>query len=303
MLKSVTSELSMEMIARAKQSVVRVQSGGRGVGTGVVWRSHAGESEVITNFHVVANTANIRVQLSDDREFDATVMARSPELDLAMLKINIGNLAPALVADSTRLRVGEMVFAVGNPWGARDVVTQGIVSGFGKVEVRARGANGINGTAEFVRSDVALAPGNSGGPLLNAHGEVIGINAMILGGDLSVAIPSHVAAEWVAGQPDRPVRLGIVVQPVDVPAKVSQAKRGLLVMNVEADGPAAHALMIGDVVLGVSGESLDSPDSFIAHVSKFARARGQVQLNILRGGRAQDVDISVTQNVRRREDV
>ena len=283
----------MEMVAQAKQSVVRVQSGGRGVGTGVVWRSQAGESEVITNAHVVADTTNIRIQLNDDREFEASVTARSPELDLAMLKINIGNLAPALVADSTHLRIGEMVFAIGNPWGARDVVTQGIVSGFGKVEVRTRGGKGM---AEYVRSDVALAPGNSGGPLLNASGEVVGINAMILGGDLSVAIPSHVAAEWVAGQPDRPVRLGIVVQAVDVPAKVSQAKRGLLVMNVEADGPAADALMIGDVVLGVSGERLDSPDAFIAHVSKFARARGQVQLNILRGGRAQDVDIHVKQS-------
>ena len=297
MLKNVASQMAMDMIAQAKQSVVRVQSGGRGVGTGVMWRSQAGESEVLTNAHVVADTSHIRIQLNDDREFDATVTARSPELDLAMLKINIGNLTPALVADSTRLRVGELVFAIGNPWGARDVVTQGIVSGFGKVAVQDR-ASGAKGTAEYVRSDVALAPGNSGGPLLNASGEVVGINAMILGGDLSVAIPSHVAAEWVAGQPDRPVRLGIVVQPVDVPGKMSQVKRGLLVMNVEADGPAASALMIGDVVLGVSGQMLESPDSLITQVSKYARSRGQVQLNILRGGLARDVDIPFVSTAR-----
>jgi serine protease Do len=193
--------LSENMIAQARAFVVRVQSGGRGVGTGIVWRSNASASEVLTNFHVVANTQHICVVLSDgagnEREAHAEVTNRSPELDLAVLKIGIGNLASAPVADSSKLRVGEWAFAIGNPWGARDVVTQGIVSGFGKVEIR-----GTNRTADYIRSDVALAPGNSGGPLLNALGEVIGINAMILGGDLSVAIPSQVATEWVAGQPE-----------------------------------------------------------------------------------------------------
>ena len=193
-------------IAEAKAFVVRVQSGGQGVGTGIVWRSNTNTSEILTNFHVVANTKHIRVVLSNDTEAQAEVTNRSPELDLAMLKISVGNLASAPVADSSTLRVGEWVFAIGNPWGARDVVTQGIVSGFGKAEIR-----GTNRSAEYIRSDVALAPGNSGGPLLNARGEVIGINAMILGGDLSVAIPSHVASEWVAGQPDKPARLGIDV--------------------------------------------------------------------------------------------
>ena len=192
----------IETVEQAKTFVVRVQSGGRGVGTGIVWRSNANTSDVLTNFHVVAHTKHIRVMLSDDREADAEITNRSPELDLALLKIKLGNLAPAPVADSSKLRVGEWVFAIGNPWGARDVVTHGIVSGFGKVEIR-----GTNRTAEYVRSDVTLAPGNSGGPLLNARGEVIGINAMILGGDLSVAIPSHVAAEWLAGQRDKPVRV------------------------------------------------------------------------------------------------
>ena len=301
MLKDVLSEIVVELMTAAKQSVVRVQSGDRGVGTGIVWRSHAGESEILTNFHVVADTRNIRVQLNDGREFDATVTSRNPQLDLAMLSVRVGDLTPALVADSTRLRVGELVFAIGNPWGARDVVTQGIVSGFGKVEVREGGRESRGGprvTAEYVRSDVALAPGNSGGPLLNARGEVIGINAMILGGDLSVAIPSHVAAEWLAGQPDRPVRLGITVQPVEVPASMlaqrSEARQGLLVIDVEAQGLAANNLLIGDVVLGVSGQLLESPDALTAQVSHYARQRGRVQLNILRGGQAKDVDIEVS---------
>ncbi len=291
--------LSESMVAAAKPFVVRVQSGGRGVGTGIVWRSNARTSEILTNFHVVANTKHIRVVLSNDAEHDAEVTNRSPELDLALLKINLGNLTPAPVADSSNpkmLRVGEWVFAIGNPWGARDVVTQGIVSGFGKVGIR-----GTNRTAEYIRSDVALAPGNSGGPLLNARGEVIGINAMIMGGDLSVAIPSHVATEWVAGQPDKPVRLGIVVQLVLVPTKGfslgawAQAKQGLLVMDVEQGGPAAQALMVGDVVLGVGGQAVENPDALAASVARNAsgNARGNVRLNVLRGGALRDVDVSI----------
>jgi serine protease Do len=284
-------------VAEAKAFVVRVQSGGKGVGTGIVWRSTASSSEVLTNFHVVANTKHIRVVLSDDagngREADAEVTQHNPELDLAMMKIGVGHLSPAPIADSSKLRVGEWVFAIGNPWGARDVVTHGIVSGFGKVGMR-----GTNRTAEYIRSDVALAPGNSGGPLLNVRGEVIGINAMIMGGDLSVAIPSHVATEWVAGQPDKPVRLGIVVQPVFVPAKSfslgawAQARHGLLVMDVEVGGPSAQALMVGDVVIGVGGQVVENTDALVASVNRNAR-HGNVRLNVLRGGALCDVDVKV----------
>lgn len=199
--------LAVNVLTRAKESVVQVRSSGRGIGTGVIWHSANSLSTVLTNHHVVAaEQGPIRVVLPDDREFIAQVILRSPDLDLAMLRIDTGAATAAQVADSSRLRIGQLVFAIGNPWGARDVVTHGIVSGFGRV-----GIHGTDRTAEYVRSDVALAPGNSGGPLLNALGEVIGINAMIMGGDMSVAIPSHVATAWLAQSCDSVAPQGIAV--------------------------------------------------------------------------------------------
>ncbi len=196
----------VDTLAQATTSVVQLRQHERGVGTGIIWSTHTASSLILTNHHVVAGLVGagegkqrgaIRVSLHDGREVDAVVAAHNPNLDLALLQIPLGELPTAPVADSRRLRVGEWVFAIGNPWGARDVVTHGIVNGFGKVGLGNRDHHRIT---EYVRSDVALAPGNSGGPLLNARGEVIGINAMIMGGDLSVAIPSHVAVAWLNEQ-------------------------------------------------------------------------------------------------------
>jgi serine protease Do len=277
------------VIDEAKRSVVQVLSGGRGIGTGVVWRSNANSSEIVTNAHVVAGApqrgkGGLRVVTSDGREMNATVTATQPQLDLAMLSVDAGSLPAANVADSTLLRVGEIVYAIGNPWGNVGVVTAGIVSGAGEIAIQ-----GTDRKANYIRSDVQLAPGNSGGPLLNADGAVIGINAMIFGGDLSVAIPSHVASEWLAGAPDRPVWLGIGVQPVKLPAQ----KQGLLVVEVQPDGAAAQALLVGDIVVGVSGEPVPDADRFIGAVTRSARQRGAARLNVLRGGVQRDVEVTV----------
>lgn len=278
------------VIDEAKASVVQVLSGGRGIGTGVVWRSAGNHSEIVTNAHVVAGAerrngkGGLRVVTADGRELDATVTATQMQLDLAMLRVEAGDLPAAKVADSSQLRVGEIVYAIGNPWGNVSVVTAGIVSGAGDIAIQ-----GTDRTAHYIRSDVQLAPGNSGGPLLNAEGAVVGINAMIFGGDLSVAIPSHVASEWIAGAPERPVRLGIGVQPVMLPAQ----KQGLLVVDVQPDGAAANALLVGDIVLGVAGEPVKDADRFIGAVTRTARQRGAARLNILRGGVPQDIDVTV----------
>lgn len=190
--------MSAEMIAAAKASVVQVHVGGRGVGTGVIWNSDPVRSAIVTNAHVVAGAGRwplggLRVITADERSLAARVLAANPRLDLALLEVNVGGLPAARVGDSTQLRVGELVFAIGNPWGQPGVVTSGIISGLGSLT-----GPGAGRMTPYIRSDVQLAPGNSGGPLLDASGEVIGINAMIFGGDLAVAIPSHVVAEWMA---------------------------------------------------------------------------------------------------------
>jgi serine protease Do len=193
-LSDIISTSGAALIDRVKLSTVQVKAGGRGIGTGVVWRAGADACEIVTNAHVVDGVPDhaVRVTLDDGREAQVRVVEADRQLDLALLRAPIGGAKPARVAPSARLRVGELVFALGNPWGQVGVATRGIVSGAGQVGWR----NGRS--VRYVRSDVQLAPGNSGGPLVDASGDVVGINAMIFGGDLSVAIPSDVVREWLA---------------------------------------------------------------------------------------------------------
>jgi serine protease Do len=264
---------------RARASVVQVRGRGQGGGSGVAWRDGA---TVMTNFHVVAGVGErLEILTHDDRRHPARLIAGNPRLDLALLAVEGAGLTPLPVGDSARLRVGELVFAVGNPWGNRGVVTAGVVSGLGELPA-APGER----PARYIRSDVRLAPGNSGGPLLNARGEVVGINAMIFGGDLSVAIPSHVAADWAQRLPARPVYLGVGVQQAELPAALAAAGRrtGLLVAKLAADGPAARAgLLVGDLLLALDGASLASSDDLLEALG--GRAPGDaVRLDLGRGG-------------------
>jgi serine protease Do len=275
----------VEMIERVGPSVVQVQSGGRGIGAGVIWRSDGG---IITNYHVVAGGRGpVRVALRDGRSFDAKVVNSNPTLDLALLQVDAKDLPAALVADSTQLRVAELVFAVGHPWGHLNVVTAGIISSVGEIPIR-----GTNRTAQYLRSDVQLGPGNSGGPLLDAQGAVVGVNAMIFGGDLAIAIPSHVASEWVAGQPSRKVYLGVGIQPVELP---SQDRAGLMVVAIEPDGPAHRAgLHIGDVLLAVSGQSLDGPDTLSDVLARSATHDNRVRLQLMRAGATRELEVELS---------
>ncbi len=287
------------MIDRVKPGVVQVRCGQRGAGAGIVWRADGG---ILTNDHVIAagerfgGRASIQVHLADGRTFDARVVNRNQSLDLAMLEIPASDLPALPVGDSTRLRVGELVLAIGHPWGQRDIVTAGIISGLGSVPVQ-----GSRQSVRYIRSDVRLAPGNSGGPLLDAHGTVMGINAMIFGGDLSVAIPSHIATEWVAGPPGRPVFLGVQVQPVrlgDVPALRNRAAyaAGMLIVGIEAGGPADRAAMlVGDVVLDVEGQPVPDAETLLGSLAERS-AQGQMRLQVLRGGTIQTVQVDMARS-------
>jgi len=200
---------------RVQRSLVVVQNGHQGAGAGVIWRS---TGYIVTNYHVVAqprgffggrhrsgnsrvSTGAFSVTLPDGRAVPAQLVAEQPELDLALLKVDERDLQPAPVADSRELRVGQMVLAVGHPWGQKGVVTAGIISGLSTAHTQA--ADGSHRSVPIVRSDVTLAPGNSGGPLVNATGGVVGINTMVVGGDLGVAIPSHVVESFVQSILDR----------------------------------------------------------------------------------------------------
>jgi serine protease Do len=174
-----------ELVQRVMPSLVIVRGHRFGAGAGIVWDVNG---LILTNNHVVGRRTPI-VVLQNDREYESRLIARDPDVDLALLSIDATDLTPLQPA-SVSPRVGEMVFAFGHPWGQRNTVTRGIVSAL----VSAQNRRGD--TLPVVRSDAPLAPGNSGGPLVNAKGEVIGINAMIIGGDQSVSIAASVAKDF-----------------------------------------------------------------------------------------------------------
>jgi serine protease Do len=286
-----------DLIDHVRPSVVQVRSGGRGNGTGVIWRANGA---ILTNDHVVAHAnGRIEVLLTDGRTLAATVGARNADLDLALLEVSADDLPAAAVGDSAQLRVGELVFAVGHPWGQPWVVTAGIVSGLGEVPVRgASDAGAAKGRmAQYVRSDVRLAPGNSGGPLLNARGEVVGINAMIFGGDLAVSIPSHVASEWTVAPTRGRTYLGASVAPAEFPVPLrkgawAQRNTGLLVVEIAADGPAARAgLAVGDLLLDAAGTPLEGVAALRDLLTE--QAARVVRLYLARDGAIVPIDINL----------
>lgn len=177
------------VIAAVRPSLVTVFAKRFGAGAGIIWSA---DGLVLTNRHVIGRQTPV-VLLADERKLDAEVIATDEEVDLALLRVNAADLAAARIGDSTQLRVGEMVATFGHPWGQRNAASFGIVSHLGSAMTQ-----GERGVVPIIRTDARLAPGNSGGPLLNAAGEVIGINTMIVGGNQGIAIPSAVALDFVS---------------------------------------------------------------------------------------------------------
>ncbi len=174
-----------ELLVRIRPVLAVVQTDRRGAGAGIL----AGDGWVLTNHHVVARGRSFKVILDDGASYQARVLSHDPEVDLALLEIP-ANGHPAAVFSEREPRPGELVFAFGHPWGERAVLTGGVLSAVTVARTR-------RGEIPVLRTDARLAPGNSGGPLLNAAGEVIGLNAMIFGGDQGIAIPTNVIREFL----------------------------------------------------------------------------------------------------------
>ena len=280
------------MIEDVQRSVVQVRGSGLGIGAGVIW---PGDGLVLTNHHVISGRrrrGNLRVALHDGRTLDADVVKSGRNLDLALLRLEgeYGDLPETPLGDSEALRVGELVYAIGHPWGSVGAVSAGIVGGVGEL----RGP-GRNSSVRYVRSDVALAPGNSGGPLLNARGEVVAINAMIFG-LMALSIPSNAAKAWVAGE-HRP-RLGIGVLPVELPASLRQeaGTAGIVVAGVETGGAADRAgLLVGDVLLAIAGKPLGEAETLLEAV---AHAGDVVSLQVMRGGKIMVMEVRLEESGR-----
>ena len=174
-----------ELLGRIRPVLAVVMDKRRGAGAGIL----VGNGLVLTNAHVAGRGRSLQVVLADDKNYPAKLVASDPAVDLALLQIPANGHSTAVLSEETP-HPGEMVFAFGHPWGQRNVLTGGVLSAVTSL-------HGRQGVLSVLRADVQLAPGNSGGPLLNAAGEVIGLNAMIFGGDQSVAIPVGVIREFL----------------------------------------------------------------------------------------------------------
>jgi len=227
-----------EIAEQLRRSTVLIHSGGRGSGSGVIW---SGSGVLVTNAHVVRSTRPT-VQLWDGREFEASVQSRDPWRDLAELHIDAVNLPAASAADSSQVRPGELAIAIGNPMGFVGALATGVIHGVGPL----RGL----GSQNWVQAEVLLAPGNSGGPLADARGKIVGINTMVAG-RLALAIPSNAVRDFLSAIPSDG-RLGVTVHPALIPSPGSRAKTfGLVVLEVEPESPAGRAsLLPGDILLG-----------------------------------------------------
>lgn len=264
-----------EIAESLRRSTVMIHAGGRGNGSGVIWSS---DGVIVTNAHV-AQRRQLRVQLWDSRELDATVIASDPLRDVASLRVRGSNLPAAAIGNSSRLRPGELAIAIGNPMGFVGALTTGVIHNVGPLP-------GL-GPQHWVQAGVRLAPGNSGGPLADAAGRVIGINTMVAG-RLALAIPSDAVVEFLAGgisnrQPSENW-LGVTLYPVQVPRNGDRGAKtfGLVVLNVELNSPAARAsLLPGDILLGAE----DRPFSVLEDLSRALRGEGPrtLRLEFLRG--------------------
>jgi serine protease Do len=263
-----------EIAERVRRSTVQVRlPGAQAGGSGVIATA---DGKMVTNAHV-ARGGRTSVELWDGRELPASLVARDPRRDLAVLQVEAAGLSAATLGDSGALRVGELVMAIGNPLGFVGALTTGVVHALGKLP-------GF-GPQNWVLADVRLAPGNSGGPLADAHGRVIGINTMIVQG-LGAAVPSNAVAAFLRRGASG-FSLGVTVQAV----RLENRSIGLLVLKVEPGSPAAAApLWVGDLLTGADGKPFGTVDD-LHHA--LDTAGGVIHMQFLRGDRSLTREVAV----------
>lgn len=268
------------------------------LGSGVVV-NHDGY--VLTNYHVVQAADAIEVALADGRKDTAKVVGADPDTDLAVLKLaSLRNLPAATLAPDRGLRVGDVVLAIGNPFGVGQTTTQGIVSALG------RNGLGLNTYENFIQTDAAINPGNSGGALVDAQGNLVGINTAIYsesGGSMGIgfATPIDIARKVM----DEIVKTGGVkrgwlgVEPQDLTPELARAfqldrdARGVIIAGVLRDGPAAKGgLRVGDIVQTVNGNPMMDTSALLAEIAQLTPGQ-RATLGVLRGGKVAELTVMV----------
>ena len=256
---------------------------------------------ILTNNHMVEQAQEVKVSLADGRETKARILGADKRTDLAVLRVEMEALPHATMGDSEKMEVGDIVLAIGNPFGLGETVTMGIVSALG------RGSLGLADYEDFIQTDAAINPGNSGGALVNTRGEVIGINTAIYsrsGGyqGIGFAIPSNMARDVL----DDIVKSGHVVRGYagfaiqGLTAELARAfglqdTRGAVVSGVDPDGPAARGgLQRGDVIVSFRGHAVASDNDVRTQLSRL-KPGDQAVLEVVRDGRRRDVTLVLSE--------
>ncbi len=268
------------------------------LGSGVIMHYKNGKFYILTNSHVVQNSKEVKVRFDQHTEKRAKVVGTDPRTDVAVVEVPAEGIENpegrvARLGDSDKLKVGQIVIAIGNPYGLERTVTMGVISAL-------RRSIGITQYESFIQTDAAINPGNSGGPLVNIRGEVIGINTAILaeGQGLGFAIPINLA-KWIADQmieKGRVIRgwLGVVIQ--EVTPEISEAigvKEGVLIAQIAPNSPADKAgLKVGDVIVSVDGERVSSVRDLQFKIMK-TQPGEELTLDVVRGGKELQVKVKV----------
>jgi S1-C subfamily serine protease len=297
------------VVERVSPSVVHVRvrgarqgPAGHGSGSGSILSS---DGLVLTNNHVVEGATAIELALTDGRHVAARVLGRDPDTDIAVLRAETTDRLPAVsLGNSKKVRPGQMAIAIGNPFGFESTVTAGIVSAVGR-SLRAQNGRLIG---DVIQTDAALNPGNSGGPLVNSRGQVIGVNtAVIMGAQgicFSVAANTaqHVLTQILQHGRVRRARLGIAGEQVRLPQRVKVATgltqdAGVRAVEVQPGSPAAVGRLVpGDVIVGVDEEAVTGIDD-IARILDGTRIHKRVAIHLLREGRVVTVEIVPTERL------
>lgn len=275
----------------------------QGLGSGVIVSP---DGYILTNNHVIEGADELSVSLPDEREFKAKVIGTDPATDVAVIKIEAENLPVVTLADSDRMRVGDVVFAVGNPLGIGQTVTMGIVSAIGRNNLRLLDRENQPGYENFIQTDAAINMGNSGGALIDAKGRLVGINTAIVSttrGNIGIgfAIPVNLASTIMhslieTGTVSRGF-LGVAVEPItpDLGEALGLKRdtRGVVINNVTDDSPAAKAdLKRGDVILSVNDRPITSIQDLRLLISQIAPGT-EVNVRTVREGKERMVKVTL----------
>lgn len=275
------------------------------VASGVIFDAKKGY--IITNAHVVNDAQSVAITLSDGRHFTAKIIGEDKPSDLALLQITAKNLVAIPLGDSSKLKVGDFVAAIGNPFGLNQTVTSGIVSALGRTTL------GIENYENFIQTDAPINPGNSGGALVNMQGQLIGVNTAILAPDrgnigIGFAIPINMIKSVVVqliefGNVKRGV-LGIGAQ--DVSPELAEAfnigsTKGAVITLVLPSSPAQQAgMQVGDIITSVNGSEIKSASDVVNTVG-FLRVDSKVNINLLRSNKTLTVSVNLSDSKKRKQ--